>query len=342
MKAVLFAYSRQGCRTARRVMDCFSQAEIRAYTIQRFSEPGFLPLPHPSRPLYGEAFSWADTLIFIGSAGIAVREISPFVKDKRTDPAVLCIDERGGFAIPLLSGHIGGANALALRLAAALGATPVVTTATDINGKFSVDAWAARQGLFIADMQTAKSVSAAILEGPVPLVSDFPIATRLPSGVIAGEIGELGICISCQKKQPFARTLLLVPPLICLGIGCRRGISAEAVAAAVDAVLKERQIHPKAVRQVASINLKAEEEGLLAFCKKRGLPLAFYSADALRALPGSFTASERVFRVTGVDNVCERAAMMQANTLLIEKTVFNGVTVAAAVKSWEVRFEEAV
>ncbi len=339
MKAALFAYSRQGCRTARRVMDYFSQAEMRAFTMPRFSEPGFLPLPHAGRPLYEEAFCWADTLVFVGSAGIAIREIAPFIKDKRTDPAVLCIDERGNFVIPLLSGHIGGANTLALRLAQALGAEPVITTATDLNGKFSVDAWAARQGLFIADMQIMKAVSAAILENPVPLTSDFPIVTGLPSGVTEGKSGELGICLSCRRKQPFTRTLLLVPPLICLGVGCRRGIIAEAVGSAVDAVLKEHHIHPKAVRQVASIDLKANEEGLLAFCKDRGLPLTLYPADALRALPGEFTTSERVLRVTGVDNVCERAAMAEADTLLVKKTVFSGMTVAAAMKNWEVRFE---
>lgn len=337
MNAAVFAYSRQGCKTARRVMECFSEDEARAFTMERFEEPGFGAIGKAGE-FYGPLFRWAQVLVFVGSAGIAVREIAPFVRSKRTDPAVIAMDELGRFVIPLLSGHIGGANALALKLAEAVGGTPVITTATDINGKFSVDAWAARQGLFIADLGAAKAVSAAILERPVPLSSAFPIVTALPSGVTEGEDGEVGIRISVKKEAPFARTLLLVPPAVQLGIGCRRGTGAERIAAAVDAVLREHGIHPRAVCQVGSIDLKRDEAGLLEFCRRRGLPVRFYTAEELRAAPGEFTPSQRVLEVTGVDNVCERAAMVGGKELLVGKTIVDGVTVAAAVKAWEVRF----
>ena len=139
MNIAIFAYSRTGCKTARRICMALPEAETLCYAVPRLAEPGFLPL---EKAVYGAAFSEMDALIFVGAAGIAVREIAPHVRDKRTDPAVLGLDERANFVIPLLSGHIGGANALARRLAAALGATAVVTTATDVNGKFSVDTWA--------------------------------------------------------------------------------------------------------------------------------------------------------------------------------------------------------
>ena len=128
MRLAIFAYSRGGCRTARRAMQALGAHETVCYTMERLSEPGFLPLV---KSVYGEAFSRMDALVFVGACGIAVREIAPFVHDKKTDPAVLCIDERAKFVIPLLSGHIGGANVLAQRLAVALGAAAVVTTATD-------------------------------------------------------------------------------------------------------------------------------------------------------------------------------------------------------------------
>ena len=339
MKIALFAYSRQGCKTARRVLESFKDSEVQAYTMERFLEPGFVPIPRPPQSFYGKLFDWADALIFIGSCGIAVREIAPHVKSKLTDPAVIAVDELGGFVVPLLSGHIGGANALAMELANLLGATPVITTATDIHRKFSVDAWAARQGLYIASLSAAKHVSARILEAAVPICSDFPVATSLPEGTVEGASGEIGICISCGKREPFEETLLLVPPVLHLGIGCRRGTSCEAIEEAVNQVCRENEIHPKAIRQVASIDIKADEAGLLAFCAKWGLPVSFYSAQELREVPGEYTPSERVLRVTGVDNVCERAAMVGAEKLLVRKTAMDGVTVAIAQEHWEVRFE---
>ena len=171
MRAALFAFSRGGCVTARRVMAALPEAAFVCYTMERFQEPEFLPL---DKAVYGASFSSMDALIFVGACGIAVREIAPYVKSKKTDPAVVCIDEAGRFVIPLLSGHIGGANALAVELAEKLGATAVVTTATDVRGKFSVDAWAARHGCAISDMGLAKVVSAAILEEDIPLCSQFP------------------------------------------------------------------------------------------------------------------------------------------------------------------------
>ena len=221
MRAALFAYSRGGCATARRVLEALPEEVWMCYTMPRFEEPGFLPL---DKAIYDVCFSSMDALIFVGACGIAVREIAPYVKSKKTDPAVVCIDEAGQFVIPLLSGHIGGANALAEKLAEKLDATAVVTTATDVRGKFAVDAWAARHGCAISDMGLAKAVSAAILEGDVPLCSQFYLPVPLPEGTFAGETGPLGIFIGWHVRTPFARTLRLIPRVLRVGVGCRRGI----------------------------------------------------------------------------------------------------------------------
>lgn len=338
MKIALFAYSRRGCETACEVMSFYFGDEIEAYAPERFAGSGFAPLPSPARAFYGEIFSRADALIFIGACGIAVREIAPYVRDKRTDPAVVCIDELGRFVIPLLSGHIGGANGLAKEIAKWLNATPVITTATDINGRFSVDAWAAKNGFSIADMRLARAVSAAILERDIPFFSDLPVTGELPEGLLFADRGELGISVSVYEKEPFAKTLRLIPKILRIGIGCKRGTPASAIGEAVQTVLEQNKLDKRAVGRVASIDLKANEEGLLKYCEDNGLKPVFYSAEELRQVPGDFTASEFVKSVTGVDNVCERAALNDAETLLVRKTALNGVTVAVAAEKTEVRF----
>ena len=340
MRLAVFAYSRRGRETALRVKEalCAPEDECRCYAPEKYAGGVFEPAASPCSRFTGPLFAWADALVFVGAVGIAVRSIAPYVRDKRTDPAVLSVDELGKFVIPLLSGHIGGANTLALRLAEALCAVPVVTTATDINGRFSVDTWAARQGLYISDMHAAKAVSAAILERTVPLCCGFPVAGELPPGTEPGDSGEVGICISWRNKRPFRETLLLVPPVLHLGLGCRRGTPVERIKEAVDQVLAEHQIHPKAIKCAASIDLKRDEPGLLDYCAGQGWPAAFYSAEQLAALEGGFTSSERVLRITGVDNVCERAAMIGARRLVVRKTVRSGVTVALAEEGWEARF----
>ena len=340
MKLAVFAFSRRGRDTARRCLAALAGPgdEYRAYASESWAGEGFSPIRPPLADFTAPVFAWADAMVFVGACGIAVRAIAPHVRDKRTDPAVLAVDELGQFVIPLLSGHIGGANRLAARLAEAVGATAVVTTATDVNRRFSVDEWSARQGLYIDDMAAAKAVSAAILEGPVPVWSDFPIAGDLPAGLEPGESGPLGICISWRRKFPFDRTLLLVPPVLRLGIGCRRGTSSGAIAALADQLLAEHNVHPAAVGTVATIDLKKDETGLLDFCRDLGWPLSCYSAEELAAVEGDFTPSDFVRSVTGVDNVCERAALLGAERLLVKKTARDGVTAALALNAWEVRF----
>lgn len=226
MKLAVFAYTRAGCRTAGRVCRALPEAERCCYAPPRLEAPGFAAL---DAGVYGEAFANMDALIFVGACGVAVRSIAPFVRDKKTDPAVLCLDERASFVIPLLSGHIGGANALAARLAGALGAKAVITTATDVNGKFAVDAWAAQNGCAIEDFALAKRFAAEILEHDLPLCSEFPVCPPLPGGVVAAEEGPFGVYIGCRTESPFGVTLRLIPRKLRVGLGCRRGTEQAAI-----------------------------------------------------------------------------------------------------------------
>ena len=335
MNAAVFCYSRTGMQTAKRVRRALHDADAALYTLARLIEPGFAPI---EKSVYALEFSRRDALIFVGACGIAVREIAPYVRDKKTDPAVLVVDERARHVIPLLSGHIGGANRLAMQLAGALGAEAVITTATDINGKFAVDEFAARAGCEISSMQLAKAFAAGILEHDLPLASAFPIVAPLPGGVYEAGSGAFGVYIGCDMQEPFEKTLRLIPKKLRVGLGCRRGISASAITSAIRRVFEENRLDLRAISGIFSIDLKKDEPGLLQACRENGWESSFYTAEALRAVPGEFTASSFVSSVTGVDNVCERAAMLGAAHLLVSKTVCDGVTVAVALEHWEVQF----
>lgn len=285
-----------------------------------------------------DIFSENDALIFICAAGIAVRLIAPFVNDKTRDPAVLVADDVGNFVISLLSGHIGGANALAREVADIIGAQPVITTATDVAGRFSCDTWASENNYAISSMPLAKRVSSEILKKDIPITSERPLPALLPKGVYEGDSGECGIFIGIHKKEPFQNTLRLIPRVLTLGIGCRKDTEKEAIAAAVETVFEKYDIDVRAVSRIASIDVKKDESGLLSYAHDLQVPAVFYTAEELRAVPGEFKDSDFVKETVGVGNVCERAALYDGGRLLIKKTAVGGVTVAAALKEWRISF----
>ncbi len=338
MRLAVFAFTRRGCSLALRAREVFQPDACRMFAPEKFGGGEFEPYAPPLAKFTGPVFAWADALLFVGAAGIAVRAISPHLRGKTADLAVLAMDEAGKFVIPLLSGHLGGANALARTLAEGLGGTAVLTTATDVNGRFSPDAWAAEHGLAISSLEAAKAVSAAILKGDVPFLCDLPVSGPLPAGLVRGEKGPVGIYLGYRTASPFETTLRLIPKVLRLGLGCRRGTSAEDIEAAAVQVLEDQRIDRRALRLAASIDLKKDEAGLLELCAKWSLPVEFYSAGELNAVPGAFTPSAFVEEVTGVDNVCERAAALGAARLIVRKTVRGGVTAALAEERWEAAF----
>lgn len=274
-----------------------------------------------------EQFPKREALIFIGAAGIAVRAIAPHLRHKAEDPAVLCVDELGAYVIPLLSGHLGGANALAQRLAALTGGEAVITTATDLNGLFAVDLWAKRQNMAVVNPERIKSVSAKLLRGErVRIDCPWPVAGERPHLVEMGNPGDA--CVCCRRTD--GNALLLAPRIVTLGIGCRRGTTKKQLELSFARFCDERGLLPQAVAAAVSLDLKQDETGLLAFCRAHDWPLRFYSADKLKAVPGTFSASPFVERTTGVDNVCERAAACEGGKLIEKKYAAEGVTFAAA------------
>lgn len=289
--------------------------------------------PHSLQSWTEAAFPNAQALIFVGAAGIAVRAIAPYVKSKAQDPAVVVVDEKGQFAIPILSGHLGGANDLARKIAGLIGACPVITTATDVNRVFAVDEWAKRQNCHVANPECIKLVSGKLLSGKeVTIRCPWKIQGTPPEPVQPGEeMPDVNVDIYKTSQDG----LCLVPRIAVLGVGCKKGTTCEALERAYQRLLEKYGLFSQAVCRICSIDLKKEEPGLLAFAQAHGWQLETYSAQELAAVPGAFSASGFVKSVTGVDNVCERSALLgSGGTLIIKKNAGDGITMAVAVEPY--------
>lgn len=290
--------------------------------------------------LAAKLFSDCDALIFVCASGIAVRAAAPYIKSKTSDPAVIVIDDCGKFVIPILSGHLGGANRLAQIIAEKIGAVPVITTATDVGGKFSPDSFAKTNGLVISDMDAAKRIAAAVLDGEnIGLLSEYP-CENIPHGLCVGEACKTGIYIGTESgKKPFETTLFLAPKNIVVGIGCKRGTAFETIEAHVKACLEAAKISGERLCAASTIDIKSEEKGLLEFCEHHKIKLLTYSAEELMSVEGEFSSSDFVLKTTGTDNVCERSVVMSGAGLIMPKTSGNGVTAALGELPVSIDFE---
>lgn len=337
-ETVVISFTEEGQKLSQKMINFLQKEGI--------SCTGYYKISVPLTQWTGEQFLRAKALIFIGAAGIAVRALAPWIRDKFQDPAVLVVDEMGKFVIPVLSGHMGGANALARRLAEGIHAVPVITTATDLRGCFAVDDFAREKGFYLTDRKLAKIMSAQVLKGsPIGVFSDIPVRLEEMPGCHLGQPEKLNLYMGIWKKEkwkkePWAEflsennTLQLVPKCIVLGLGCRKDIAEEELKQQVMEGLGEWNIWPQAVKKLATINLKKEEKAILSLCGEMNWELCLFSSRELAAAEGKFSYSAFVEKTTGVGNVCERAAVLGAgSTLLLGKKIKKGITMAAAILS---------
>ena len=290
-----------------------------------------------------------NVLFFIGACGIAVRAIAPCLTDKLHDSPVLVADEKGQYLIPILSGHVGGANALASWIAEKIGAEPVITTATDLNRKFAVDLFAKKNGLFIVNRDGIAKVSAKVLSGQTISMSvetgHLEVHGKQPDGIHIlpyPPAQQVDVMVTSEEKE-WDAAILLKPREYVIGMGCRRGKEAEQIDDFIRRHLEKFGIVPGQVVELASIDRKRNEPGLLAWSRKERIPFRTYTAEELQSVKGTFQTSDFVQNQVGVDNVCERAALKSCEpmgTLVYEKHAENGMTIAIAKREWKVKFGE--
>jgi cobalt-precorrin 5A hydrolase/precorrin-3B C17-methyltransferase len=334
-----------GLKLAERLRELFPQA-----TITKFDR-GAIP----------QHWNSETEFIFIMASGIVVRTIAPLLADKRIDPAVVVVDEAGRYAVSLVSGHLGGANELARRIADFLKGEAVITTASDVNGLPSIDIWARDHGLMIENWELLPQVGTRYVNNhalrvysDVPL--DFPdeflrvvdprfadaiitnrrdVYAGSPRCSITGEGCSTGACR--VKEQIYLRPVNLV-----VGIGCNSGTSGDEIEAAVQQTLEEHNLVFSSVGSLATIDIKAGEPGLKLFAEKHGFPVLTFSPGELNRVEGT-DRSDAVFRATGAYAVAEPAALLAAETgtLVVPKQKKGNVTVAIAENKSGVRSQEA-
>ncbi|HIT90835.1 MAG TPA: cobalt-precorrin 5A hydrolase [Candidatus Merdenecus merdavium] len=355
MRVSIISFTATGSELCVKIRDRLRehQYEVTGFTIKKYAKKSHLEPVHSLSQWTREQFLSSNYLIFIGACGIAVRSIAPYIKDKTVDPAVLVIDEKGNFIIPILSGHIGGANALSMELENMIHGKAVITTATDIHDTFAVDVFAKKNGLSISDMKLAKKISAYLLDGnTIDIYSDFDAYGEIPKQVnfIRREKGSRaipseGLEVVITEKEPYedseTQRLYLTPQTVTIGVGCKKNTEGKKIRDTILEVLEKNRLHLRQIELIASIDLKKEEVGIHEVCTDYNIPFITYSALELQQIEGDFTPSEFVRGITGVSNVCERSAVLGSKNghLIQKKYAKDGVTIALAVRDWRLKFE---
>jgi cobalt-precorrin 5A hydrolase len=350
----IFAITRQGVETAAKIKDVLVQNSIKCqlFTPEKYGQKGGIWLEKKLGHAIKEVFSEVDAIVAVMATGIVVRIVAPLLKSKITDPAIVCVDTSGQFAISLVSGHYGGANKLAKLIAEGLIAVPVITTASDVMGKKSIDELARELHCTIVNPESLVAVNSAlvneeklvfVLSGntkiSLPKIKDYEIRTaknlkqalEVVKGFVAGAI----ITAEDAKGNMLDTVTVLKTRTIGVGIGSRKVVSEDDIFEVVNCTLRHLNIPLERVDRLATVDIKKDSQSMLKAAKRMGLNLEFFSVDELRAFSHKDLSpdSELVKEKIGVGGVCERAALMVAGKkakLLVKKTKAKGVTVAVA------------
>ncbi|MFN3740153.1 MAG: precorrin-3B C(17)-methyltransferase [Thermodesulfovibrionales bacterium] len=322
MSIVISYITQNGLTLARRLKELYPKARI-----EKFSVDAVYKL-------------WSEhkNFIFIMAAGIVVRTIAPLIKDKRTDPAVVVLDEKGRYAISLLSGHLGGANELARNIAQFLGGEAVITTSSDLNNLTSIDLWAKEKELVIENEDLLPKIATRLINNKALNVYleyeiDLPEEFKRVSQV---EHSDMIITNRILGKDLIDSRLILRPRNLVVGIGCNSGTSSTEIEDAIRNLLNEKGFSFLSINSIATIYIKSKEKGIIDFVTKYNLPLKFFNSEEINSLvalrPEYFNISEAAFSATGAYGVAEPVALLAsgARELLIPKQKIGNVTVAVA------------
>jgi cobalt-precorrin 5A hydrolase len=351
----IIAITRRGVETALRIKETLAQQDLQSkvFAPEKYSQTGVTILDKKLDEFIKDTYQKVDAIIGVMASGIIIRAVAPCLQGKLVDPAVVGVDASGSFVVSLLSGHYGGANELTRVVAGGIGATPVITTASDVAGKQSIDELARRLHLKIENPESLVAVNSAIVnDGKVVIVklgeTEMPLTRIVGFDVKQAETGEdatdildhydAGVIIARIKlrKSKFAKPVAFLRPLtVAVGLGARKKVAAETIVDAVNSALAKANVPLERVDRLATVSIKKESRSMTNAAMKLGLKLEFLDVDVLREFKHDDLSpdSEIVKRNIGVGGVCERAALIAAGEkprLILKKTKLDGVTVAVA------------
>ncbi len=282
--------------------------------------------------LFGENWQSFDGFICIMATGIVVRTIAPLIVDKRKDPCVLVVDEKGKHVISLLSGHLGGGNELTVRVAEILGGDPVITTASDTLGLVSLDIWAEQQQLSADKKDMTRACGILVNKGTLSVYTDVPVQTLPPGLKLCNTPEEADIIIS--NRSCFAGKIVFCPQNLVVGTGCNRGTPVQEFREAVSELFQDLGLSLAAIKNLASIDKKNDEEGLLAFARENNYTIDFFVKDDINRVTG-VEISAAPLKAVGAIGVAEPCAILSAcnkqnSTLISRKRKWKNITMAVA------------
>ncbi|MFP4393568.1 MAG: cobalt-precorrin 5A hydrolase [Desulfohalobiaceae bacterium] len=340
---IIYALTSQGAKLGHRLAEQISaQLWLPRQLAPEYQAQGFDAL----MAAVAANFSLYSAQIFICATGIVVRAIAPYLQDKTQDPAVLVLDQEGRYCVSLLSGHLGGANALTLQISRILGAEPVISTATDSAGIQAVDLLAQNKDLHIANPKALAAVNSALLQSAPLQVFDpldrLDLAKKEQKGYYPQQVSSArdwnsqqpGIWVQEAARLSHLRQdlhLQLIPRSLVLGLGCNRGTSGQEILELILQNLIKQNLSLTSIAALASIQAKSDEPGLIQAAYSLKVPLEFVSSEEIGQVQTP-NPSKAVFAHMGVYSVCEAAAMIKARSskLLMAKTKSKNATLAIA------------
>ncbi|OQY42911.1 MAG: cobalamin biosynthesis protein CbiG [Fusobacteriia bacterium 4572_74] len=309
---------------------------IDVFTLSKYSDDKTIPMENGFKDTISNIFDSYDSLYFIMASGIVVRTIAPFLKSKDVDPAVIISDEDGKFIVSLLSGHLGGANELASLIAENIGGIPIISTASDVSGSIAVDTIAMKLKAHLRDLESAKDITALIVNGE-------KVELKLPKNMVVDidsffsnhknkkniKKDTAGIVVASNRRD--IKVTQIIPKNIILGIGCRRDIPVETILDGIELTMKECNLHMDSIKHIATVDIKANEVGLLEVCDRLNKKLIIIDRERIKPIQNNYEGSDFVEKTIGVRCVSAPVAYLSSNRVgkfIKEKKKYNGVTVS--------------